>query len=215
MGPVLGADGCKGGGWVVAVVEGSLSFQHVPDTAALLAVARSLGAVALAVDVPIGLPAQGVRDCDVLARERLGRRASSVFAAPHRAVLACTSYASARQLQPSLSAQAFGLVARVRSMDLALQPADHAWVVECHPEVALALLAGPLDAKKTAAGALQRVHALEVVFGPLPDPPGEGALDDALDAAACAWTAQRWASRTAEVLGGALDARGVPMRIVV
>jgi predicted RNase H-like nuclease len=217
---VLGADGCRGGAWVVAQVLADapgLTWHHTADTRALLARARSLGAVALALDVPIGLPDEGVRPCDVAARARLGRGASSVFAAPHRSVLACGSYPEARLAQPSLSAQAFGLVPRIRDVDVALEPADHAWVVECHPEVVFrALLDGLVARKKTAAGALQRLHALEAALGPLPtDAPAEGALDDALDAAACAWTARRWAAGTAEVLGGERDARGVPMRIVV
>ena len=47
------------------------------------------------------------------------------------------------------------------------------------------------------------------------DPPASAALDDALDALACAWTALRWRRGEAEVLGGEVDATGVPMRIVV
>ena len=45
-------------------------------------------------------------------------------------------------------------------------------------------------------------------------PPG-ARLDDALDALAAAWSAQRWAAGTAEVLGEELDDRGRPMRVVV
>lgn len=216
---VLGADGCRGGGWVVAAVSaGRVDWNWAEDTAALLA----LGGDALAVDVPIGLPSLGaVRSCDVLARARLGARRSSVFAAPPREVLGCATYAEARPLAPSLSAQAFGLVPRIREVDTELRrrgPSIHDLVVECHPEVAFAALGGDagLATKKSAEGALQRIRLLEGVFGALPaDVPPGAALDDALDAAACAWTALRWTSGAAEVLGGELDALGVPMRIVV
>jgi len=97
----------------------------------------------------------------------------------------------------------------------------HRRVVECHPEVMLAALAGPagvrLATTKSAAGALQRLRLLGDALGrglPPEVPPG-AALDDALDAAACALAARRWARGRAEVLGGEPDALGVPMRIVV
>lgn len=223
---VLGADGCKDGAWVVSVVdgEGELSWEWAADSDALLALADDLGADALALDVPVGLPALGaVRPADALARRRLGARRSSVFAAPPREVLACSTYAEARPLAPSLSAQAFGLVPRIREVDALLRsrgPQVHEKVVECHPEVAFAALAAgrsPLATKKSAAGALERLGLLEEAFDqdvPVDVPPG-AALDDALDAVACATVARRWARGEAEVLGGETDAEGLPMRIVV
>jgi predicted RNase H-like nuclease len=203
--------------------EGQLSWHAAADTAALLELADEHDADAVALDVPIGLPPLGGRRvCDDLARTRLGARSSSVFAAPPREVLGCGSYAAARPLAPSLSAQAFGLVPRIREVDdvLRARGADvHLRVVECHPELAFAeRVAGrlALAAKKSAAGALQRIHLLEEALdGRLPlDVPGTATLDDALDAAACALVALRWARGEAEVLGDEVDALGVPMRIV-
>lgn len=223
---VLGADGCRGGAWVVAMLdgEGQLSWHAAADTAALLELADEYDAAAVALDVPIGLPAVGGRRrCDDLARRRLAARSSSVFAAPPRAALECASYAEARAVAPSLSAQAFGLLPRIRQVDRALRqsgPRIHQRVVECHPEAAFAAMAGgrpALASKKTAAGALQRIALLEEALGDaLPsDPPPAAALDDALDAAACALVALRWARGEAEVLGDQLDELGTPMRIVV
>ena len=222
MRTVVGADGCRGGGWVAAVVDGdgAVTWAWADDTAALLRLAR--GADAVALDVPIGLPTLGAaRPCDVLARARLGPRRSSVFAAPPREVLGCATYAQARPLAPSLSAQAFGLVPRIRQVDAALRaqgPRVHDRVVECHPEVSFARLGEgrtALATKKSARGALQRLELLrEVLLLPADVPPG-AALDDALDAAACAVTALRWARGEAEALGGETDAEGLPMRIVV
>lgn len=223
---VLGADGCPGG-WAVAAVGGEvrgevgpvLRWHLVPDATTLLALARDTGAVAVAVDVPVGLPDDGPRPCDLAARARLrGGGASSVFPAPPRRVLPCSSYAEARRLAPSLSAQTFALVARIRDVDEALHDAGlHDRVVECHPEVSFRALTGTVLPRKTSApGALRRLAALQEVFGPLPpDPPATAGLDDALDALVCAWTARRWHDGTAEVLGGGLDATGTPMRIVV
>ncbi|GAC1608208.1 MAG: DUF429 domain-containing protein [Mycobacteriales bacterium] len=220
---VLGADGCRGGGWVVAMVDGGgqLHWEWAGDTAALLLLGEKRDAVAVAIDVPIGLPPIGaVRPCDVQARLRLGARRSSVFAAPPREVLGCTTYAQARPLAPSLSAQAFGLVPRIREVDDVLRsrgPSIHQLVVECHPEVAFAsITTAPLATKKSAMGALQRIALLAQTLGPLPaDVPAGASLDDALDAAACAISALRWARGEAQVLGGEPDAFGVPMRVVV
>ena len=93
----------------------------------------------------------------------------------------------------------------------------HDLVVECHPEVSLRALTGRvLPRKKSAPGALQRLAALQAALGAVPaDAPASAALDDALDALACAWTALRWLRGQAEVLGGEVDATGTPMRIVV
>jgi predicted RNase H-like nuclease len=226
---VLGADGTKGGGWAIALLtrrtdgSGELSWHAAATTAALLGLADEHAADAVALDVPIGLPALGGRRaCDVLTRARLGARRSSVFAAPPREVLGCSSYAAARPLAPSLSAQAFGLVPRIREVDDELRargPEVHRRVVECHPELAFAAMAAgrmPLATKKTAAGALQRIALLEEALGEgLPvDVPGAASLDDALDAAASALVALGWARGEAEVLGDEVDALGTPMRIV-
>ncbi|MCW2621732.1 MAG: hypothetical protein JWL64_1334, partial [Frankiales bacterium] len=70
---------------------------------------------------------------------------------------------------------------------------------------------------KSAPGALARLAALEVVFGRLPiGAPPAAALDDALDAAACAWSAGRWLRGEALQLGdGTRDRLGRPMRVIV
>jgi len=225
---VLGADGCPGRGWVVAALgdDGGaghrvLSWHWAVGARALLDLARGLGAQAIAVDVPIGLPEDGLRACDLQARRRLrGGGTSSVFAAPARRVLACSTYTQARAVAPSLSAQAFGLVERIRDVDEVLReagPGVHDLVAECHPEVSLRTLTGiVLPRKKSAPGALLRLRALEAALGPVPpDAPVGAGTDDALDALACAWTATRWLAGEADVLGGETDRTGVPMRIVV
>jgi predicted RNase H-like nuclease len=218
---VMGVDGCRGG-WVAVTLNGSRAhWDHVDDVRLLLA----RGVEVVAIDIPIGLPDDGVRVCDVEARRLLGRRGASVFAAPVRPVLGCGSYAEARELLAarggaSMSAQAFGIVRSVAAVDAALTPAEEQRVVEAHPELAFARMGGhDLAPKKTARGAAQRLALLHDggidAVSALADAPGAVPLDDAVDALACAWVARRWAAGTATVLGdGARDARGLLMRIV-
>ncbi len=192
----------------------AVTWLLLPDAAAVLAVK----AAAVGIDIPIGLPSVGPRACDVTARARLGARRSSVFPAPVRAVLGAASYADARARAVaasgrSLSVQAWNLVDRIADVDAA--PIDHGRVVEVHPELVFASLAGPLGPKKTPDGAAARTAALRTWLPDgWPPHPRPARLDDALDALACAWTAQRWLAGTAESLGNETDELGRPMRIV-
>jgi predicted RNase H-like nuclease len=217
---VVGVDGCRGG-WLAAVVDDAgVSWRWTAAIADVL----SEPADAVAVDMPIGLVESGRRACDVEARRLLGRQASSVFAAPVRAVLGCATYAEARAVLTdrggaSMSAQAFGIVRAVRDLDAALSPDDDDRVVEAHPELAFRAMTGaPLPGKKTDEGRQRRLAALTeswpgvaALVGAAPRP---AATDDALDALACAWVARRWLTGEAKVLGDTTrDARGLPMRI--
>jgi len=217
---VLGVDGCRGG-WIGAVLDGSsVEWTYAVDVRVLL----SGDAQAVGIDIPIGLPTSGSRACDVAARQLLGARRSSVFAAPVRTVLDCTTYAEARATLaslggPSMSAQAFGITAAVRQVDEALTPADTGRVIEVHPELVFhSLSASDLASKKTAEGEAQRLAVLRDMW-PTVDrwvatAPKPARRDDALDALACAVGAARWLAGTATVLGnGETDSRGLPMRI--
>lgn len=225
---VTGVDGCRGG-WLAATLDdvdgpsgGRVTWHWTTDVASLL---RS-DADAVAIDIPIGLPVHGSRACDREARAMLGRRSSTVFAAPVRPVLRCATYAEARAVLaksggPSMSAQAFGIVAAVHAVDEALDPAEEKRVVEAHPEVAFALMGGGRDVpgKRTAAGVGVRLRLLQdrlpAVLEAVERVPAQAALDDALDALACAWVAARWRRAEATVLGdGERDERGLVMRIV-
>ena len=220
---VIGVDGCRGG-WLAASVRdtGELAWEWTTDIATLL---RG-DADAVAIDIPIGLPDSGTRACDRAARSMLGRRGSSVFAAPVRPVLGCTSYPAARELLAaaggaSMSAQAFGIVAAVRAVDAVIRPDDEDRVVEAHPELAFALMGGGpgLPGKKTTAGIGRRLQLLQTwlpnAVEALASSPSQAGVDDALDALACVWVARRWRLGEATVLGGdERDRRGLPMRIV-
>jgi predicted RNase H-like nuclease len=221
---VLGVDGWRGA-WVGARLDGrTVELLALPDAAAVLAVPD---VAVVGIDMPIGLSDDGVRACDVLARERLRPygAASSVFPTPVRAVLATDDYAEARALSRAAtdpprapSAQSFQLVKAIRSLDDALGEPPAERVVEVHPELAFRALDPELgDAKVNARGMARRLAALRGVMevdAALLDAPPRVPAVDALDACAAAWSARRIADGTAECLGdGATDARGRPMRI--
>jgi predicted RNase H-like nuclease len=218
----LGVDGCRGG-WVGALVgDGGVRWLGPAPAAVLFAT----DVPAIGIDIPIGLPDRGPRACDVAARRLLGRRASSVFPAPVRAALEATTYADARRLVSaatgaSMSAQAFGIVAKVREVDAAMTREPPERVFEVHPEVSFAVMAGhSLPSKHTPAGIAARVEALARHF-PVTEALAElaagVATDDALDALAGAWSALRWLDGAAMILPAEnppMDRLGLPMRIV-
>jgi predicted RNase H-like nuclease len=191
---VAGVDGTKGG-WVAVVLEegqfaGDLLIKPVESSFEAL---RNTQVVAI--DVPIGF---GPRAADAEARMFLSGAASSVFATPPREVLA-------RPYGPGLgiSAQAHALGPRILHVT-GLAKTDGR-VREVHPEVSFRAMNNrqPLAyRKKSAGGALERIallrrHGIEI------DTLRETAiapLDDVLDAAAAAWSADRIARGVAETL---------------
>jgi predicted RNase H-like nuclease len=216
---VLGVDGWRGA-WVGALLDGrTVTLLALHDVAAVLAVP---GVAVIGIDMPIGLSDDGPRACDVQARRRLGRAASTVFPAPLRPVLDCEDYATAcdvsrRASGKALSVQAWNLVPAIRALDDGLgdPPLEH--VREVHPELAFRALDERVrDPKASARGLAQRVRALQPVMDVLdalavgPTMPAV----DALDACAAAWSARRLAEGQAECVGdGTTDRRGRPMRI--
>ena len=218
---VAGVDGFRGR-WVLALVAGrDVRFAVAEDAAGVLA--ATAGCAAVAVDVPMGLAENGVRLCEPAARRRLPGAASSVFPTPARAVLEATDYpdANVRSVAAAgkkISKQSWFIVPGIRDFDAVV--VDPGRVVESHPELAFRAMAPEVEftSKKTARGQGQRLAALaswcEIAHGLNGIPPGP-AMDDVLDAVACAWSAQRWARGEATVLGGELDGLGKPMRIVV
>jgi len=212
---------------VVVAIDGdpTSTVERVGDIDAVVARLEGGALAAVGVDIPIGLPSQGPRPCDVEARTMIGPRRSSVFPAPIRGVLEATTYGDAvarsRALSgKGLSRQAFGLLSKVRAVDRIMTPPRQRHLVEVHPEVSFTALSGsPMASyKKTAAGRAERLGALRPVF---PDVDrhaharigGVGA-DDVLDAFAVAWSARRWLARAHIQLGGQLDERGLRMEIV-
>jgi len=233
MSIVCGADGCRAG-WVVLTKDldaGSI-FWHLCTDARDLFCSQSTPQV-IALDIPIGLPEHGPRTCDLQARKLLGPgRASSVFPAPIRPILAASSYEAACQIRlrvegKKLSRQAWAIVHKIREVDdvlrqdLELQSRVH----EAHPEVSFRFLAGgqPMQhGKKSRAGKEERRKLLGPIFGHwLQAALAErsklaSSEDDVLDAFAALWTAERIASGVSQPFPAvpSKDSFGLRMEIV-
>jgi predicted RNase H-like nuclease len=148
------------------------------------------------IDMPIGLPVSGYRDCDHQARSLLGSNRTRVFLGARRCFLNCKTHADA------------------------MTPELQSVVMECHPELVFWRLnnCNPVPRKKDPEGVQLRVHLLEkqglrhldeFINSRL----GQGAhVDDVLDACACAVAAR---DRTSErkALGGNPDKKGLRMEI--
>ncbi|MNX96613.1 hypothetical protein D3C86_1289360 [compost metagenome] len=159
----------------------------------------------IAVDIPVGMPDKGVRDCDPQARKLLGPRRSSVFPAPIRPVLKAQDYSQAcdigRQADGrSLSQQAWAITKKIAEVDRMVTPDLQGSIIEIHPELCFWALNGgrPLEYPKKdfqgmeARRMLLKEHLLDpVVFYDL-RLAGAG-RDDIHDALAALWTARRYA----------------------
>lgn len=220
---VLGVDAC-GKGWIgVAIgldVAGAYFGITIRELVALAEVDGEIGVVAI--DIPIGLPDEGRRQADVLARPAVGPRWQSVFMTPVRAALLAQDHSAAVVVNQDLAAkgisqQAFGLRTKILEIDGWIKESKQT-VIEVHPEVCFATMAqGPLlTRKKTWAGAEQRRQLLAAAGIRLNNQLGlageVGAVDDVLDAAAAAWTARRYADgqarsmpETPEVFSDGID----------
>lgn len=214
---VLGVDACKSGWIGIALTGGATGETTTAYTATdieeLVAVAHTNGPVqVVAIDMPIGLPDAGTRRADQLARAAIGARRSSVFITPVRAALEAPDHATAIAVNQhatgaGVSAQAFALRRKLLEVDAWVRHARiqaGVRVVEVHPEVSFATLAGrPLpDSKRTWAGAIHRRRLLAeagiVLDDDLESAGSAAAVDDILDAAIAAWTARRVAGNEAQ-----------------
>ncbi len=227
---LAGVDGCRAG-WIVALVhpggEGAV-IRVVPDFAAVLALPEAPAIIA--VDMPIGLPDRvgpGGRGPEALARRKLPGRASSVFSVPSRAAVYQDDYAGACRVAlatsdppRALSRQLFNIMPRIREVDVALRAdaAARARVFESHPELAFCRMNGgqPPPSKKTPEGAAARRALLAAAgLGAPAKAPRGAAIDDMLDALACATVARRLHGGQAlsHPDSPAYDAHGLPVAI--
>jgi len=236
---VVGVDGCPGG-WVAVTwntVERTLAARVHPTFVDVLVVYRD--AVALGVDIPIGLGEGEPRQCDLAARKAISPRGSCVFPAPDARLVEALiqANASAHDFKHALSLaheltdkgmskQAFYICPKIAEVNLTMTPELQQRVVEVHPEVSFWAMAGkqPMQHKKRRqAGYDERAALLEERLGLSIWPRNEAfgiarpaKPDDVLDAAVAAWTARRVAEDNAERLpiNPPKDRRGLRMEIV-
>ena len=230
----IGIDGCRAG-WVAAVQRGAVVSVEVHATFSGLLAAYP-GAVRVGVDMPIGLPHAGYpkRECEHLARDKLRRRASSVFSPPCRAAANALSVGEARELNrqevgSSLSVQAWNICQKIAEVDRALLAAPSLInsVFEVHPEVCFAALANgqPMAHRKSTAEGKQERLALLSQWLPQAANLRDQAMrsfkrsvlqeDDVLDALVVLLTARAGAAELRYLPEKSVaDEHGLPMRMV-
>jgi predicted RNase H-like nuclease len=130
-------------------------------------VRQSLGIQVVGIDIPIGLPDASTRQADALARKALPGKASSVFTTLTRAAYAEDTRAEADTVNRALTgqgvgAQAFALRTKILEVDAWIRSRPTVTVVEVHPELSFAVMAGAplLAGKKTDDGRRERLGAL-------------------------------------------------------
>ena len=209
--PVLGVDACPGG-WVGALLVPGAPRPRVvvaPSIAELVEMVRAdVDVLVVGIDIPIGLPDSTPRQADGLARKELPGRASTVFTTLTRSAYLADTRVEADAVNRRLSgqgvgAQAFGLKAKILEVDAWLRTRPTVEVIEVHPEVSFAEMAGaPLPPKRTPEGHDQRLATLAASGIARPSVlKGSGyAPDDVLDACAVAWSAHRRATGDARRL---------------
>ena len=195
----VGVDACKGGWIAVILRDGEASTQFVEHIEDLPMVVPSI--LQIAIDIPIGFAGAQTRKADVAAKKFLGRRSSTVFFVPPRAVVQAPTYEAAARLSREimgvgLSRPSYGLRNKILEVDQWLVSAPCP-VSEAHPEISFAALLGSpvATSKKTWAGMVTRRAALQSIgigFENVPEEVGRrAAVDDLLDAGILAWTALR------------------------
>jgi predicted RNase H-like nuclease len=229
---VAGVDGCRAG-WLC--ITNDLDTGRIES--AVFENAKSLVSQKpepsiIAVDIPIGLTEAGPRQCDLIARKLLGRRASSVFPAPVRGILRAKKRLEADQILRRIEgkgvpAQSFSIFRKVLEFDeiLSLEPRLQDRIKEIHPEVCFwawnnerAMSFG----KRSWSGRAERHVLVAAHFGA--EAVGEilnkyrskdVAHDDIYDAFAALRTAGRILEKKAAVIPdpSPIDARGLHMEI--
>jgi predicted RNase H-like nuclease len=249
---VVGVDWASKGWLCVACArtsDGAFVWQASMEPAFNTVLQSYSDASHVLVDIPIGLPETDRRVCDREAKACLDERSSSVFWTPCRRAVYAGSYEAAataneQSLGRGLSSQSWGLIPRIREVDMLLRWEADARnrVRESHPEVAFRMLNGD-DAvtwsKQTETGRDERIDILddalsntdvrsaydeiEATYIDDPDPwqrrIGTSNRDDLVDAFGLAVTALLGMAGSFERLPGEddevpTDEVGLPMEIV-
>ena len=222
---IAGVDGTKCG-WLAVVQSKPVSVKCLATLEDVFTEFPSIEVVGM--DMIIGLPDDAnERDCDKQARRLLGQpRGSSVFRAPHRKLLRCSSYDEANGLSKSLTGkgttkQTFSLMPNINELDQVVRKHGQERIREVHPEVSfMAMNSGSAmqHNKDTPEGREERRNLLVQHFG-------EGFVGEAesktrlivdlYDAMAALWSAQRLAEGKATPIPQTptLDSTGLRMEI--
>ncbi len=226
MAIVAGIDGCRTG-WICASLD---TETRTVSVQILLHIEAILPTLAIAmIDIPIGLPNAGARECDTLVRCLLKSRGSSVFPAPIRPMLAAETYVGACGIGTKadgrkISKQTWFLLPKIREVDAFLlqKPERMSQFYEVHPELSFCAWNDfhPMShSKKTAAGRAEREALVLSRYGEayraVSLPKSAYRNDDLLDAFAALWTAERHFAGTSCTYPALppRDETGLPMAI--
>jgi predicted RNase H-like nuclease len=229
----IGIDACKKGWFAVSIGTDKRFKIGVFETIADFWNSIKSNTLIL-IDIPIGLPDEGKRQCDVEARRLLQKRASSVFPVPCRqAIRAATHQEACRMNQQTLgvklSIQTWNIAGKIREVDDLLLRDEKArrCMRESHPEICFWALAGERPMahyKKTDLGFVERLGLLgkinpateKIMNTALKNYPRKYlAADDILDAVALAVTASTGRHALASIpQNPPCDGMDLPMQIV-
>ena len=172
------------------------------------------------IDVPIGLPERGYRQCDLEARKLIG---SSVFLGARWNVWTFRSYKEANAHywadgDKRIAKQLWCIRYKLQEVNEVMTPQRQSRLQETHPELVFWRLNDRrrLEKKKTVAGQAQRIallkpHGFDQIETWLDRRRGTGiGRDDLIDACACALAARERAQRipSGQASGGARASDG-------
>jgi predicted RNase H-like nuclease len=153
---VVGADACPAGWLATTLNDGTVTvdtygqFEQVRDS--------HTDADRILVDIPIGLPSDGRRRCDTLAKDLLGCRGMSVFYTPSESAIQYEDYEDAKEeheedIAHGLIMQAHNLRDKIREVRAVVGDDYDGLVRESHPELCFAALNGqPIAYAKSSYG---------------------------------------------------------------
>ena len=234
MKKISGVDGCKGG-WLAFHFNGNHWSEDIfSDINELYSKGDS---DLILIDIPIGLreTESSERLCDLESRKILNKRNSSIFPAPSRLAIHCDEYREASQKNKEatgrgLSRQSFGIIPKIREVDVFIQSKEYdprrKRIREVHPEICFWGLNECSEMnykKKDTLGQCERIQLLgsyikdvEKIFDKTRNryKKKQVADDDILDALACAATALFNNSLSTFPPVPEKDTQGIAMEIV-
>jgi predicted RNase H-like nuclease len=219
----IGLDGFRKG-WVAVLLDGDQAGIGFHSDIAEALSARFDRA---AIDIPIGMGDDGIRHCDLLARERLRPHASRVFTGARRWLWEKfedpdeANREALRRGQKRVSRQLWHLGPKILQVDAFVRSNPSLRIIETHPELVFLRLNNnrPLESKKSERGSsLRRTILKRNGFAEIDDwldhaRMGTGAKsDDVMDACAAAIAACRPIGSVPEG-PPPLDTHGLPSQI--
>jgi len=215
----IGIDGFRGG-WVAVYIDekGGRYFDYSHSLDNLIAVPHTRAMI----DLPVGLPDRGYRQCDVEARELVGSR---VFLGARWGVWGFEHYKDANEHywgkgDKGISRQLWCIRSKLREVNIPMSPARQAKLKETHPELVFWRLAGGnLHNKKSETGRQQRLRLLreqgisEIDLWLKMRQETGIARDDMIDACVCALAARDSKDRLPRTKKSPKDRRGIRMEM--